>query len=240
MRIYIGCSGYYYNHWKTLFYPEKLPKNKWLIFYSEHFNTVELNNTFYRMPDEKSVRNWYTITPPDFKFAVKGYRFLTHQKKLNVDSIFLETLTRFEQIASLLKEKTGPILWQFPANFNADLKKLDTFCSHLSTSFRHVFEFRNFTWYVPEVYEILQKRNHDLCIVSGPSSVPRVISTLTHVAYIRFHGEGSWYNHNYSNESLINWKNQINLTGADTLYAYFNNDMNAFAISNAKYFSTLF
>jgi len=240
MKKYIGCSGYYYNHWKNLFYPEKLPKKEWLAYYAGHFNTVEINNTFYRMPAEKSIRNWYAITPGDFIFSVKGYRYLTHIKKLITDEVFTDYLTKFEHIAGLLEEKAGPLLWQLPGNFKVNLPRLEKFCSLLSTGFSHVFEFRNATWFIPEVYEILEKHGNSLCIVSGPSKVPAVVRPTTELAYIRFHGEGSWYSDNYSDESLKLWKEKLERTGADTLFAYFNNDMNAYAVNNGKYFRSLF
>jgi uncharacterized protein YecE (DUF72 family) len=240
MKKLIGCSGYYYKHWIGLFYPDDLPKNKWLIYYADHFKTVEINNTFYRMPDEKAVRNWYAITPADFVFAVKGYRYFTHLKKFNTDDEFKDNLCKFQHIAGLLKEKAGPLLWQLPRNFTVNTEKLEKFCSLLSTGFQHVFEFRNEGWFKQEVYDILSKHNHALCIVSGPSGVPKVIVTTTRFAYIRFHGEGSWYNDNYSEESLRQWKTKLENTRVSDIYAYFNNDINAYAISNAKYFRQLF
>lgn len=217
-----------------------MAKNKWLIYYSGNFNTVEINNSFYKIPDEKSVKNWYATTPGDFVFSIKGYRFLTHQKKLNTDSIFIQTLTDFERMISHFKEKTGPVLWQFPGNFNADLKKLDKFCSVLSSSFNHVFEFRNKTWFTEDVYDILQRYNFDLCIVSGPSTVPSVIRSFSSLAYIRFHGEGAWYNDNYSTDSLIEWKNKLLSVNPGYLYAYFNNDIHGYAVNNAKFLASQF
>lgn len=240
MKRYIGCSGYYYKHWISLFYPESLPRNKWLIYYADHFNTVEINNTFYRMPEDKAVKNWYSITPENFVFAVKGYRYFTHLKKFVTDDEFKDNLNKFQRIAGLLKEKTGPLLWQLPRNFMVNPGKLEKFCSMLSTHFHHVFEFRNEGWFNQEVYDILSRHKHALCIVSGPSSTPGVIGTTTDFAYIRFHGEGSWYNDNYSEESLKLWKTKLEDCRVSTLYAFFNNDMNAYAVNNAKYFQNLF
>lgn len=240
MEKYIGCSGYYYNHWKGLFYPEDMPRNKWLIYYAQHFNTVEINNTFYKMPDEKSVKNWYSVTPSDFVFAVKGFRFITHQKKLNTDDIFIDYLNRFQQTTGFLKDKTGPILWQLPGNFGKNIPKLEKFCSLLSTDFHHVFEFRNETWYTPEVYDLLEKYRHGLCLISGPASVSGIVKNTSDIAYIRFHGENSWYRDNYSNEALQAWKNKLDNLGAEKLFAYFNNDMNAYAVNNGRYFALIY
>lgn len=240
MKKYIGCSGYYYNHWKGVFYPEKLPKNQWLVFYSSHFNSVEINNTFYRMPQEKAVKNWYNITPAGFLFAVKGYRYITHIKKLIADNDLIRYLNDFQKLAGLLKEKAGPLLWQFPASFRNNPERLKKFCMSLSKEFNHVFEFRNDTWFNNETYEILEKYGCSLCIVSGPSSVPRVVIAINDTAYIRFHGEGSWYRDNYSNEALQSWKKALDETHAGRLLAYFNNDMNAYAVNNGQYFASLY
>lgn len=240
MKLYIGCSGYYYNHWKGLFYPEKLPKKEWLVYYSRYFNTVELNNSFYMIPRESSFRNWYDITPADFVFAVKGYRFFTHRKKLLIDDSFRELLNTFQKLTGILKEKAGPVLWQFPLNFAANRQKLENFCMLLSRDFKHVFEFRNESWFIPEIYEILDRHGFSLCIVSGPASSPYILQNTSKVAYIRFHGEGSWYRDNYSNESLLLWKEKLDNLKAPSLYAYFNNDANAYAVNNGKFFASLF
>lgn len=240
METYIGCSGYYYNHWKERFYPEGLSKKQWLVFYAEHFNTVEINNTFYRLPEEKSVKNWYSITPPQFVFSVKGYRYLTHIKKLIADDTSLEYLNKFEHLAGTLQEKAGPLLWQLPGNFTANIPRLEKFCSLLSAAFHHVFEFRHPSWFTEEVFGILEKYNHGLCIVSAPSSVPGIVRRTSSTGYIRFHGEGAWYRDNYSAESLQEWKKKLDNISAESLYAYFNNDVNAYAVNNAEYFSSLY
>jgi uncharacterized protein YecE (DUF72 family) len=240
MEKFIGCSGYYYNHWTGLFYPENLPKKQWLEYYSARFNTVEINNTFYKMPVEKTVKHWHEITPLKFVFAVKGYRYFTHLKKFNTDGEFVRNLNTFEKVAGSLKEKCGPLLWQLPRNFPVNTAKLDKFCNLLSKEFRHVFEFRNDSWFTEEVYDILRSYKHALCIVSGPSSIPRVINTTSDFAYIRFHGEGSWYRDNYSEESLRLWKNKLESTNTEALYAYFNNDANAYAVNNAMFMQKLF
>lgn len=240
MEKFIGCSGYYYNHWKELFYPLDLPKKKWLIYYSEHFNTVELNNSFYRMPTESAVKNWYEITPADFMFSIKGYRYFTHLKRFIADSDFKNYLHEFLKLAGLLKEKTGPILWQLPGSFKSDPGRLSDFCKVLGNNFIHVFEFRDESWFNEEIYGILEKNGHSICIVSGPAHVPRIVKNTAPTAYIRFHGEGWWYRDNYSNELLQQWKNKLDEMQADRLYAYFNNDGNAYAVYNAKYLASLY
>lgn len=240
MEKYIGCSGYYYNHWINRFYPEDLPKKKWLPFYAEHFNTVEINNTFYRMPEEKPVKNWYSITPGTFVFSVKGYRFLTHLKKLIIDETSLDYLSKFQHTVSFFKDKLGPLLWQLPGSFTLNLPRLEKFCSVLSSDFQHIFEFRHESWFTQNVYDILEKYNHGLCIVSSPRNVPEIVKITSDIAYIRFHGKGAWYNDDYGDEDLQLWKNKLENKSAKKLYAYFNNDANAYAVKNGEYFASLF
>ncbi|HEX2935300.1 MAG TPA: DUF72 domain-containing protein [Bacteroidales bacterium] len=239
MERFIGCSGYSYDHWKGIFYPDNLPKYKWLEFYVQHFKTVEINNTFYRMPDEKTVKAWHSRTPSDFSFAVKGFRFITHMKKLTVDTMSLDSLHQFQQTVTLLKDKLGPLLWQLPGSFTLNMGKLEKFCSSLSPELNHIFEFRHPTWFVQEVYDLLHTYHCGLCIISSPGTVPEVVKTTSNVAYIRFHSKGSWYDDNYSNEDLQAWKDKLDQIQADKLYAYFNNDIGGYAISNAKYMEGL-
>lgn len=240
MEKRIGCSGYYYNHWKGIFYPEDLRKKDWLPFYSRFFNTVEINNTFYRMPLENAVKNWYLITPPDFVFAVKGYRYFSHLKRLIVDDDLRGHMVEFLKVISLLKEKLGPLLWQFPASFQVNAPRLEQFCKLLGTEFNCVFEFRHSSWFTQEIFNILRKHRHALCLVSAPSSVPNVFTTTSRLVYLRFHGEGEWYRHNYSNESLEEWKRKLDTSGAGIIYAYFNNDVNGYAVNNGRYLASLY
>lgn len=239
MEKYIGCSGYYYNHWKGLFYPDTLPKSEWLKFYAEHFSTVEINNTFYKMPDEKTMKHWYSVTPHNFTFAIKGFRYFTHLRKLTVDGELLDNLNHFLHATSFLKEKLGPILWQLPPSLTINLEKLESFCAKLSTGVTHVFEFRHQTWFAQSVYDVLSKYNMGLCIVSSPGNFPQHLLATTDVAYIRFHGQGSWYNDNYSNEDLQLWKQKLETLPVNKLYAYFNNDIGGYAITNGMYMASI-
>lgn len=240
METFVGCSGYYYNHWKGVFYPGTLPKKEWLPFYAQHFNTVEINNTFYKMPEEKTIRKWYDITPPDFVFSLKGFRYITHLKRLSYDMDLLDYLDQFLHTAAYFKEKSGPILWQFPASFKMDLSKLEKFCTLLSHDFQHVFEFRDESWFTLPVYEILERYRHSLCIVSAPGAVPEVIKATSPTAYVRFHGKYSWYNDLYNEEDLQWWKRELDLLPAQKLHVFFNNDTNAYAIQNGQYLASLF
>lgn len=240
METFIGCSGYYYNHWKGPFYPATLPKKQWLSFYAQHFNTVEINNTFYKMPQEKTLRNWVELTPPDFVFSLKGFRNITHLKKLAYDATLLDDLNQFLHTAAALKDKSGPILWQLPPSLKMDIPKLEKFCSLLSHDFQHVFEFRDVSWWTQEVYDVLEKYRHCLCIVSAPGKIPEVIKATSETAYVRFHGKNSWYDDNYSDEDLNLWKQQLELLPVQKMYVFFNNDINVYSVYNGQYLASQF
>jgi uncharacterized protein YecE (DUF72 family) len=240
MEVYIGCSGYYYSHWKGLFYPATLPRNQWLNFYAQYFNTVEINNTFYKMPQEKTIRNWYDISPEGFIFTLKGFRYITHLKRLTFDETLLDYILQFQRLASVLKEKAGPVLWQFPGSFKADTERLEKFCAQLSYDFQHVFEFRDPSWFTPAVYAILEKYHHTLCIVSAPGNIPEVVMATSDMAYARLHGKNSWYNDNYSDQELQLWKQRLEQLPVKKLFVYFNNDIGGHAVFNGQYLASLF
>lgn len=237
MIKYVGCSGYYYNHWKGLFYPDNLPKKDWLPYYAEHFNTVEINSSFYHMPLDSSISNWYKITPGQFVFTLKGYRFITHLKKLVIDSTTLELLAAFQKKAYILKDKLGCILWQLPGNQRVNMNKLENFCRNLDTSVPHVFEFRHSSWFTQEVFELLRTYNCSVCMLSAPGDLPDNAFTVSDIAYIRFHGKNGWYDDNYSEEQLDQWTEKLRPLHVNYLYAYFNNDFHGFAVNNGAYFN---
>lgn len=236
---YIGCSGYYYKHWIGIFYPDDMPKDQWLPYYSRHFNTVEINSSFYHLPLDSSLTNWYNITPGDFVFTLKGYRFITHLKKLKVDTALLEILHDFQRKSGLLKDKLGCILWQLPKSQGKDMQKLENFCRALEVSVPNVFEFRHASWYTPEVYELLKNYNCSLCTLSAPGNLPEMTPSTSEIAYIRFHGINGWYDDNYSDEQLNQWADKVRVMKVNKLFAYFNNDFHGFAVNNGIYFSKI-
>lgn len=238
-NILVGCSGYYYNHWIGLFYPEDMPKSRWLPYYAEHFNTVEINSSFYHMPQDSTVTNWYRITPPDFVFTLKGYRYVTHLKKLHLDLSLEDTVNLFQKKALLMKEKLGCILWQLPASQGKDMIKLEKFCKILDKDFRHVFEFRHTSWFDDDVFSLLKQYNFSACILSAPGTIPELLLTTSDIAYIRYHGKNGWYDDNYSDEQLDKWAENIRKLNVKTVYAYFNNDFHGYAVANGKYLSGL-
>lgn len=234
METFIGCSGFHYDHWEGRFYPDDLSTDEWLPFYAEHFNTVEINNSFYSLPKDIKVKHWYDQTPDDFRFAMKASRYITHMKKLVDDKETREAVKRFYDSVEQLEEKLGAILFQLPGNQHRDDEKLDTFCKMLSNDFTNVIEFRHNSWFNEDVLKILQKHDVSFCIISAPGDLPELSKLTTDTAYIRFYGKTDWYNYHYSKEELSDWAKRIKGLQAQTAYAYFNNDAEAYSIENAE------
>jgi len=231
LRYHIGTSGWHYDHWRHRFYPEALAKAKWLEFYATHFTTVELNNSFYRLPSEAAFAVWRDSSPANFAFAVKVSRFITHIKRLKNTQEAVET---FMSRARILGGKLGPLLYQLPPNMHRDDDWLESFLSTLPQGMKHVVEFRHQSWLDDEVFEILHKYNIGLCVFDMPSlSCPLVVTA--DFAYIRFHGSTDLYSSCYSDEELAGWAKRLaNLaTNLEAMYIYFNNDAEAFAVRNA-------
>lgn len=230
-RYYIGTSGWHYGDWRSRFYPEKLSRVKWLEYYARHFDTVELNNSFYRLPSESAFGNWYSSTPDDFIFAVKVSRFITHVKRLQNSG---EAVANFLQRARVLGEKLGPLLYQLPPNLPYNGGILESFLSGLPGGFRHVIEFRHQSWLVEDVFRILRKYHAGFCVFNMPA-ITCPLRATTDFAYIRFHGRDGLYSSLYPDEELAEWARGItNLAaGLDTVYIYFNNDIEGFALRNA-------
>lgn len=230
-EYYIGCSGWHYAHWRGLYYPKGLPASKWLQFYAQQFNTVELNNSFYRLPTEKAFVSWRESSPDNFAFAVKVSRFITHVKRLrNVESAPETFLSR----ARLLQNKLGPLLYQLPPNMKRNKEVLENFLSLLPREYQHVFEFRHDSWIDNAVFDILRQYNAGLCIFDMPGFTCPLVAT-SDFAYIRFHGSANLYASCYSDEELAGWAEKIADLGKNlkAIYVYFNNDAEAFAVKNA-------
>jgi uncharacterized protein YecE (DUF72 family) len=230
-KYFIGCSGWHYDHWRGLYYPEGLPKTKWLQFYARQFTTVELNNSFYHLPTEKAFTTWRESSPDDFVFAVKVSRFITHIKRLrNLGSAVENFLSR----ACFLENKLGPLLYQLPPNMKRNDEVLEDFLSSLPQEYRHVFEFRHESWIDDSVFHLLQQYNVGLCVFDMPDFTCPLLAT-SNFAYIRFHGSEGLYSSCYSNEELSQWAKKIAQLGQslNAIYIYFNNDAEAFAVKNA-------
>lgn len=239
LKSYIGTSGYNYSHWSDgVFYPEELSQSKWLEYYSQFFNSVELNVSFYRLPSKKTFENWYKRTPEDFYFIAKGSRFITHIKKL---SDCKEPLGLFLENSSGLKEKLSCILWQLPPRLKRDLVKLENFLKLLEGSTkttRQAFEFRNMSWFDKETYEVLKRYRVCLCIAHS-HHWPCVKEITSDFLYLRFHGGEILYGSNYSEEELKEWADFVKSTKIKEIFAFFNNDAYGFAVKNALRFKEL-
>ncbi len=234
-RSRIGCSGWSYKEWRGLFYPEKLPQRLWLSHYAEHFSTVEVNATFYRLPTEKMVKRWVEETPDDFEFAVKGSRYMTHVYRLAKP----EGVQLFWRPLAPLREagKLGPILWQLPPNFQRDDERLLGFLDMLPEG-RHCFEFRHESWFTPAVTAMLDAHDCSLVTAHDPRGELPVRSPCGPLAYVRFHYGEEGRRGNYSKAELTKWKRRLaGWRRKRDVYAYFNNDWEAFAPRDAAQLS---
>ena len=248
-RVFIGCSGWQYKSWSGPFYPSGLPASRWLTFYAQRFATVEVNNTFYRLPGASTFAAWREATPPGFVIAVKASRYLTHLKRLKAPS---EPLARLFSRAFALGPRLGPVLYQLPATLKCDEKRLHRFLSALETQGRralgrrptrlrprvsklqHVIEFRDPSWYRDNVFDALNHACVAVCLHDMPgSAIDRAPST--DLVYVRFHGTTGKYRGSYTDATLRRWAeylNEMRSQGRDT-YAYFNNDLGGTAVKNA-------
>ena len=236
-RPRIGCSGWNYKSWRDNFYPERLPAGRWLKYYAAHFDTVEVNNTFYRLPERSTFTTWRGDVPSSFQFAVKASRFLTHMKRLRDPD---EPLSRLFSRVSALGRQLGPVLYQLPEHFHLDLLRLDSFLTALprvSSRKRvlHVMEFRHPSWYVRETFQLLERQNVALCLHDkhGSAIVEPFVGPCV---YVRFHGTSGMYRGSYSGRQLDRWAGRLaeQATTGKNVFAYFNNDPDAVAVANAQ------
>jgi uncharacterized protein YecE (DUF72 family) len=229
---YIGCSGFSYKHWKGRFYPEEVPQKKWFEYYCQHFNTVELNVTFYRVPKPEVFRSWYERSPKEFKFTVKAPRLITHYKKFK--NITTEIQNFYDIVSTNLDNKLGSVLFQMHPRFAYTEENLELLCSHLDPAFTNVIEFRHISWWQNDVYKTLKKNNITFCSISYPGLPDTVIKTAP-AMYYRFHGVPKLYLSPYSKEQLAIISKAIKTQrGVTDVYIYFNNDIDVHAIDNAK------
>ncbi len=231
-RFRVGCSGWQYRHWRGELYPPDLPASRWFDFYASRFDTVEINNSFYRLPEATVFDAWCARAPAGFLYAVKASRYLTHNKKLKDPK---EPLERFFDRASHLQTKLGPVLFQLPPGWKVNLERLSGFLELLPRRARHVIEFREASWYAPVVLEALDRRGVSLCLHDMPGSAPERVA-LGPFAYVRFHGFDEKYGGRYSDERLADWAAWLaaQLRAGRDVYAYFNNDVGGHAPRDAE------
>ena len=230
--FHIGCSGYHYRHWRGAFYPEKLPMRLWFNYYSQHFRTLELNVTFYRFPQLSFLENWYAQSPPDFRFAVKAPKLITHYKQFhNVQQLLADFYDTTERG---LLEKLGPVLFQLPPRLAYAPDRLARILDCLDPGFVNVLEFRHPSWWQPAVYEELARRRVAFCGQSHPQLPDAVVATAP-TLYYRFHGVPELYKSPYDESFLRRVRDEINVqSNVEEAYIYFNNDIDASAIGNAR------
>lgn len=231
MKWHIGCSGFHYRHWKEVFYPQGLPQTKWFAHYCQHFDTLELNVTFYNFPKITSLQKWYADSPPGFTFAVKAYRGITHYNKFNNVQDRVNEL--YQVITDGLQEKLGPVLFQMPPNFVYSEERLEKILRSLDPTFTNVVEMRHESWWRADVYAELAKRNISFCGMSHPT-LPSDVIQNTSTLYYRLHGNQQLYASAYTPDELQAFANTVKESNAEQAYIYFNNDIGASAIYNAK------
>ena len=229
--IHIGTSGWHYDHWRGPFYPEGLGPAEFLQFYRQKFHTVEINNSFYRLPSEKALVDWRESVPPGFVFAVKGSRYITHMKKLQDPE---ESLKPLMERLPLLGDRLGPILFQLPPRWRFNAERLRGFLAALPRDYRYALELRDPSWINQEACRILREHGAAFCIyeLAGRISPKEVTADFV---YIRLHGPGGAYQGRYHRETLAAWAEDIAAWAAQgkAVYCYFDNDEAGYAALNA-------
>jgi uncharacterized protein YecE (DUF72 family) len=231
--IKIGTSGWNYDHWKGEYYSEQISDEHLLSHYEKTFDTVEVNATFYSLPEKKTVEKWCDTVADDFTFSVKASRYITHMKKLKDPE---EPLNNFFEVADSFGNQLGPVLFQLPPNWNVNPERLSHFLQELPDEYSSVFEFRDRSWHCEEVYDLLKEHNASLCFYDLEKMGSPEVQTASHL-YVRMHGPlEEAYKGSYSDDTLadlakklMNWSEQ-----GKPVYCYFNNDDEAHAPENAK------
>jgi uncharacterized protein YecE (DUF72 family) len=230
-KIYIGTSGWHYKHWKGTFYPADIRDSLQFEEYRKHFSSVEINNSFYRLPTPETFEIWRKTTQANFIFAVKASRFITHMKKLNLDK---QGIKKFFTSVKTLNEKLGVILFQLPPGWKVNAERLKNFIAILPVKYRYSFEFRDHSWYNDQVYSILKSHNCAFCIYELERHLSPLEVTADFV-YVRLHGPGNKYQGSYTPDSLNEWAKRCTnwqKQGKD-VFVYFDNDQEGFAAFNA-------
>jgi uncharacterized protein YecE (DUF72 family) len=215
MKFFVGTSGFSYKEWKGSFYPEKHPQKQMLSYYAQHFSAVEMNNTHYRMPTSALLESWANEVPPNFRFALKAPQVITHFKRLKeVD----EPTAQFLSVASVLKGKLGPLLFQLPPNFKKDVPRLESFLSLLKAGPLTAFEFRNQTWFDDEVFECLRAKSCALCMDDADYVKTDELAGTASWGYLRLRRES------YSTKELAAWIEKIRSQNWGEVYVFFKHE----------------
>lgn len=237
MNYFIGCSGFSNKDWKGFFYPDNLVSKDYLVFYSEHFNAIEINSTFYRKPTAKTLQNWYAQTPADFLFFIKIPQTITHINQLK--NVRQEINEFCKHLSISLKEKLGGFLFQFPPSFICDKENLGNILNGLSSRFLNVVEFRHKSWWNDGVYEVLNDQGIVFCGVSIPKDIPDdVIINHPETMYYRLHGQPILFKSEYSEMELETLAEKIAASDRNA-FIFFNNTWGTAAIKNARFMQKL-
>jgi uncharacterized protein YecE (DUF72 family) len=230
MEVHVGCSGWFYWHWRGLFYPESGRTDQWFEHYTENFRTVELNAPFYSWPKIATAKSWRRNAPEGFRYSVKVNRLITHEKRLVHTRMLIEEFYKF---AEMLGPMLGCFLFQFPPSYRYTPSRLQSIIRQLDPQFRNAVEFRHSSWWRESVYRQFRDRGLTFCTVGAPR-IPEDFVVTGDVVYVRLHGRTRWYRHDYSDEELAEYAVKIRDSGAREAWVYFDNDRDAFAIKNAR------
>jgi uncharacterized protein YecE (DUF72 family) len=236
-ELHVGTSGWSYRHWLGVFYPEGLKPAKFLEFYAEHFDCVELNASFYRLPNEATVQNWAKRTPENFKFCLKLSRLITHQRRLaGVEEPLATFFGRFRPLEET--RKLGPVLVQLPPSLRFDPELAKRFFALLNARYsncRFALEARHTSWFIDEALELLKRHRIAHVIAHSGGRFPSCEAVTTDFVYMRFHGPGELYASNYPDEMLAEFAKEIAgwLQEGLDVWAFFNNDVGGYAVRNA-------
>ena len=230
MEIHIGCSGWFYWHWRGIFYPDADRTNDWFKHYAAAFKTVELNAPFYKWPKPATMKVWKRNAPAGFRYSVKVNRLITHEKRCRRTDRLIRD---FYQIAKVLGPQMGCFLFQFPPSYKYSPSRLRSLIRQLDPAYRNAVEFRHKSWWREAVYRHFRKARLIFCSIDGPR-LPNELLKTSDTLYVRFHGRTRWYRHDYSGEELAAWAAKIRESAAREAWIYFNNDRQGFAIKNAK------
>jgi uncharacterized protein YecE (DUF72 family) len=238
IQWHIGCSGFSYKEWKDIFYPPKLPQRAWFTYYTTHFNTLELNVTFYRIPTLKSLKGWFDAAPPNFVFSAKVHRSITHYKKL--DGLGSELKDFYALLREGLGEKLGCVLFQMPPQFSYTDDRLQKVLACPEASFKNVFEFRHESWWREDVRQALAAAGLCFSGVSFPKISRDEAITDLPLSYYRFHGVPHLFYSKYDESFVRSVFQQVTeMHTVSTAFMYFNNTASAAALQNARYLQSL-
>lgn len=230
MQFFVGTSGYGYKEWKGSFYPEKLPQKQMLTYYGQRFNSVELNNTFRRMPTADSLQSLLDQVPKSFRFAVKAPQSITHFKRLKDAGSNVQEL---KDALQGLKKQAGPVLFQLPPNFKKDIERLDTFLKSIGKGISAAFEFRHESWYDDEVFKCLRKHACALCAADAEDTPKAQLVRTAKWGYVRLRRDG------YTKKALTTWLKNIRTLDWKTVYVYFKHEETGMGPKLARMFLEL-